>query len=345
MQKQIDLMSQILQKNNLGDRIPEGEKKKKPKDLNSKKGNSSHALISINCSLDAWIIDSGASHHMAVSEAVYSSLDACKGPPILMGDNSSVEVTDKGRIELTNGSFKNVPHVPKILVNLLSVYQMMNYRTEKKVVFTPNSVDIYDMQTNSRVDTSEVNHQSRLYTFSEFIEPDFSLLLTHADESIRIWHKRFGHFNFRYMQQLSKQRLVDGLPDIHFSKGVCEGCVLGKHPQEKFDKEKSQRASTPLDLIHSDLMGPFLHPSINKVTFFLIFVDDFSCFTLIYFLRQKSEVFQHLKDFKALVETQSGNEIKVLQTDNGGEYVNHEIHNLFHEAGIQLQHTVPYTLQ
>ena len=66
---------------------------------------------------------------MAASEEVYSSLDACKGPLILMGDNSSVEVTDKGRIELTNGSFENVLHVPKISVNLLSVYQMMNSDT------------------------------------------------------------------------------------------------------------------------------------------------------------------------------------------------------------------------
>ena len=82
------------------------------------------------------------------------------------------------------------------------------------------------MQTNSRVATGEVNHQSRLYTFSEFIEPDSSLLLTHANESSRIWHERFGH-------------LI----------GVCEGCVLEKHPQEKFDKGKSRRASAPLDLI------------------------------------------------------------------------------------------------
>jgi hypothetical protein len=318
----------------LGDRIPEGAKKKNPEDLNSKKGNSSHALIAINSSPDAWIIDSGESHCMATSEAVYSSLDACKGPPILMGDNSSVEVTSKGRIELTNGIFENVLHVPKLSINLLSVYQMKNFDTENIVIFTPNVMDIYDMQTNSKVSTGGVNHQSRLYTFFEFIEPDSALLLTHVDESSRIWHEKFGNFNFRYMQQLSKHRLVDGLLDIHFSKGVCEGYVLIKHPQEKFDKKKSQRASAPLDMIHSDLMGPFPHPSINKVRFFLIFVDDFSRFTWIYFLRQKFEVFQHLKDFKALVETQFRKKIKVLQTDNGGEYVNHEIHNLFHEAGI-----------
>jgi hypothetical protein len=67
-EKQIDLMSQILHQNNLGDRIPEGAKKKKPEDLNSKKGNSSHALIAINSSPDAWIVDSGASHHMDASK-------------------------------------------------------------------------------------------------------------------------------------------------------------------------------------------------------------------------------------------------------------------------------------
>jgi hypothetical protein len=100
-------------------------------------------------------------------------------------------------------------------------------------------MEIYDMQTNSRVSTGEVNHQSRLYTFFEFIELDYALLLTHADESSRIWTERFGHLNFRKIQHLSNKILVDGLPNIHFSKGVCEGCVLGKHPQEKFDKGNS----------------------------------------------------------------------------------------------------------
>jgi hypothetical protein len=110
------------------------------------------------------------------------------------------------------------------------------------------------------------------------------------------------------MQQLSKKILVDGLLDIHFSKGICEGCVLGKHRQEKFSKGNTQRDSRPLDLIHSDLMGPFPHPSIKSVRFVLIFVDDFSRFTWIYSPGKKSKAFQHLKES----ETQSGRKIKVL---------------------------------
>ena len=68
MKKYIYQMSQILQKNNLGDHIPEGAMKNKLEDPNSKKDNSIHALIAIISSLDAWIVDSGASHHMASTE-------------------------------------------------------------------------------------------------------------------------------------------------------------------------------------------------------------------------------------------------------------------------------------
>jgi hypothetical protein len=147
MQKQIDLMTQIIQQNNLGYLIPDGAKKNKPEDQNAKKGNSIHALIAINSSLDAWFVDSGASHHMAATKEFHYSLDSCKGPPILMGGNSLVEVIDRGRIELTNESFTNVLHVPKISVNILSMYHMNKSDTRKRVIFTPDVVDIYDMET------------------------------------------------------------------------------------------------------------------------------------------------------------------------------------------------------
>jgi hypothetical protein len=115
--------------------------------------------------------------------------------------------------------------------------------------------------------------------------------------------QKVGHLNFICMQLIRKKILVDGLLDIHFSKGVCEGCVIGKHPQEKFNKGKSQRAFVPLYMIYSDLMGLFPHPYIIKERFVIIFFNYFLRFTWIYFLRKKIEVFQHLKYFESLVET------------------------------------------
>jgi len=66
---------------------------------------------------------------------------------------------------------------------------------------------------------------------------------------------------------------------------------------------------------------------------------------LVYFLRHKSEVFGLFKVFKALVENQSGRKLKVLRFDNGGEHVKSEFINYCADAGIQMQHSIPYTPQ
>ena len=114
-----------------------------------------------------------------------------------MGDDSPIDFTRKGRIELNNGSFEDVLHVPKLSVNLLSVYQITHSSTRKRFEFTPDAVNIFNIQSNSKVATGEVNHRSKIYTFSEFIEPDSSLLLTHADDCSTLWNEIFGHLNFR----------------------------------------------------------------------------------------------------------------------------------------------------
>jgi hypothetical protein len=99
---------------------------------------------------------------------------------------------------------------------------------------------IFDMEDNSKIVVGEIDHKSRLYTFSEFVAKlDSTSLLTHFNDDSNIWHEIFGHLNFRYMQQLNKEGMVEGLSDIHLSDGVCQGCVLSKHPQENFEKGKA----------------------------------------------------------------------------------------------------------
>jgi hypothetical protein len=75
-----------------------------------------------------------------------------------------------------------------------------------------------------------------------------------------------------------------------------------------------------LELVHSDVFGPVTVPSLSGSLYYVSFIDDFSRKTWIYFLRKKSEVFEKFKEFKALVENQTDKKIKVLRTDNGGEF-------------------------
>jgi hypothetical protein len=181
MKKLIDLMAQTLQQNNLGNFILEGVNKQKEEDFSPKKGNH-RALVAISSSSDSWIIDSGASHHMAAKEEVLSSLSPCSSPPILMGDDTPVAVVGEGRVEVHNGIFENILHVPKLSMNLLSVYQIA--QKGKKVEFTSDSVSVIDMHDNSIIAIGEVDHKSRLYKFTKFSDDDSSIPLTHKESTL-----------------------------------------------------------------------------------------------------------------------------------------------------------------
>ena len=81
----------------------------------------------------------------------------------------------------------------------------------------------------------------------------------------------------------------------------------------------------------------------SQAKYSLIFIDEFSRYCWFYFLKHKSEVFGLFKVFKALVENQSGRRLKILRSDNSGEYVKSDFIQYCEYEGIQMQHSIPYT--
>ena len=106
-----------------------------------------------------------------------------------------------------------------------------------------------------------------------------------------------------------------------------------------------KRVKQILELVHSDVFGPVKVPSLGKSMYYVLFIDDFSSNTWIYFLKKKSKVFDRLKECKALVENQTKKRIKVLRTDNGGEFCSKEFEEFCKKCGIAWQKTTPYTPQ
>jgi hypothetical protein len=113
--------------------------------------------------------------------------------------------------------------------------------------------------------------------------------------------------------------MVRGLLPIQAPIRSCESCILGKQHRKIFPKEMSYRAWAPLEIVHTDLCGPMKKPSLGGRVYFLTFIDDYSRKTWVYFLKHKSETFEKFKEFKVLVEKQSGLSIKILRLDRGGE--------------------------
>ena len=126
-------------------------------------------------------------------------------------------------------------------------------------------------------------------------------LLSHANEALKPWLERFGHMNYKYLQELHRDEMVEGLPQIRSTNGACIGCVVGKHPKQSYEKGKERRATQPLGLVHSEFIGPFPTPSYGGSRYVLTLIDDYSRFCWVYFLKFKYEVFEHLNIWKALV--------------------------------------------
>lgn len=160
-----------------------------------------------------------------------------------------------------------------------------------------------------------------------------------------LWHLHFGHLNFGGLTALSKYKMVYGLPSIDHPHQLCEGCLFVKQSRRSFPKEAISRANKPLELVHSDVCGPINPTSHGKNRYFLLFIDDFSWKTWVYFLKEKSEVFGVFKNFKALVKKQSGYEIKAIRSDRGGEFTCNEFKNFCEENGIHHPLTVPRSPQ
>ena len=82
---------------------------------------------------------------------------------------------------------------------------------------------------------------------------------------------------------------------------------------------------------------------LEEVDIFLLFIDDYSRMSWVFFLKHKSETFENFKKFKALVEKQSGCSIKTLRSDRGGEFNFNEFNIFCEENGIHRELTTPYT--
>ena len=133
------------------------------------------------------------------------------------------------------------------------------------------------------------NHSTKAYEFSHFlpVSPP-TALLSHANNTSKIWHEIFWHLNLNYLQQLHNDKMVEGLLLIQTSNGASFGCLVGKHPEKRYAVGKATRDAYTLDMIHIYVSVPMPTTSINGSMYSLTFIDDCFRFCWIYFMKQQS---------------------------------------------------------
>eukprot|EP00253_Pinus_taeda_P007806 PITA_07806 len=274
-----------------------------------------HALPSISgASSGIWYVDSGASRHMTGVREYFSELsESGTDVKVVLGDDRVVRAVGVGTLTFQRESkpplkVTDVFYVPGMRKNLIYVSFLEDKGYEPLLALSSS--------TDSRASSSE---------------------------QCENWHRRMGHMYHGALRTL--REITTGIPDFstdHFD--TCRGCATGKFAKSPFPSSDN-RATGILDLIHSDVSGRMSHVSLSGYEYYVLFIDDHSRRTWIYFLKTKSEVFKRFQEFRALVETQTGRKIKSLRSENGGEYTLGEFVDYCAEAGIRREFTVPYNPQ
>jgi transposase InsO family protein len=159
-----------------------------------------------------------------------------------------------------------------------------------------------------------------------------------------LWHHRLAHVGMKNLHKLLKGEHILGLTNVHFEKDrMCSACQSGKQVGAHHPHKNIMTTDRPLELLHMDLFGPIAYISIDGSKYCLVIVDDYSRFTWVFFLQEKSHTQETLKGFLRRAQNEFGLRIKKIRSDNGTEFKNSQIESFLEEEGIKHEFSSPYT--
>ena len=300
-----------------------------------------------------WFFDTGATHHLTNNWSLLHNYRLLSQPlEVRFGDNGIKVAIGKEEVHLSishskSVSIPNVYYVPGIIKNLLSVSEATANGTI--IEFHCNCAIIYHKLPTGRTVKITCPKSGRLYPLQMVDKTPIRALTAtghiHADSTL-LWHHRLGHLNPKSMKTGQIHKLLEGIPSRPFKYiSVCEGCIYGKQCRQKFARNNNKKTERPLQVVHSDLCGPMQTTSLDGNRYFISFIDDFTRFTILYFLKEKSGAFKAFTSYKAYVENHGQHKISTIRSDNGGEYFSKEWIKFCEDHGIRHEHTVPYNPQ
>ncbi|KAK3737381.1 hypothetical protein QZH41_011519 [Actinostola sp. cb2023] len=311
------------------------------------------ALAASVCANDVWIIDSGATCHMTNDRSsLRDILELTEPVHVQLGDGKVLNATARGTVTLytvlrggneKRCNLKDVLFVPKLSYSLLSVPKATG--AGLKVSFDKSECKIVRADGATIAVGKKVGSLFHL-KYRREVELSNAATAELSMSKEMLWHQRYGHLGTQNLKKLANESLVTGF-DFDPKKGLdfCEACVQGKLHRCSFPTSGAKRATEPLGLAHSALCGKITPKSAGGAEYFMTLTDDKTRYVWVYALKKKDEAFKKFQDWKALVEKSSGYTLKILRSDNGGEYVSTDFDIFLKSEGVVHQTTVPKTPQ
>ena len=118
------------------------------------------------------------------------------------------------------------------------------------------------------------------------------------DVSSKLWHCSLGHISRGRIERLIKKSILPPLEFLDLEQ--CIDCIKGKYVKKI--KKDAKRSVGILEIVHTDICGPFPVKSVDGYDSFITFTDDYFSFGYIYPIKERSEALDKFKIFKAEVE-------------------------------------------
>lgn len=291
-----------------------------------------------------WFLDSGATCHMCSDKKLFSTIHFSTVGEVTIANGKTIKANGRGEVKIfvNNGretvkvTLMDVLWVPELDVNLVSVNKLV--RNGYVVEFKGN--ECFLLKDEQRMKIGEFDN--KLY---KICEDEKCLYIKNVsndnevDHCVHEWHRRMAHRNINDVSCLLKShglsiKSCECLND-------CEMCITGKMARKSFPK-KATRTKEILDCIVSDVCGAMPIESLGRKKYFVTFIDVFSKYTEVKFLRNKNDVADNAINYIEKLKTQLGRKPKVFRSDRGGEYMCEKFQSYLRHEGIRFQCTVGY---
>jgi hypothetical protein len=254
---------------------------------------------------DLWYADSGANNHITNDIANLSLHESYGGDDsVAIGNGSGLPIYNTGSFTLqtpySSFHFNRVLHCPTATTNLLSINQFC-LDNDCFFILTGSHYFVKDNKTGMTL--LDGQSEGGLYPIhlNKYVvnKCRAHIALFGVKTSLDVWHARVGHPSSQVTKRVISnfQLPVAGSLSIDH---ICSHCQMGKTTKLSFSNS-TRILCWPFELIHSDV---WVSPIVSHCgcQYYVIFIDDYSRFTWMYPIFNKSEVFSCFVKFKTLVK-------------------------------------------
>lgn len=318
------------------------------------------------------MIDSGASYHMGGDRNIFDNLRKIPNPGIVVGYKDEFVSAPEymGDVNIVTLNMVNEP--------VHTILRDVRYEEGMRLVlFSENCITSSGCRLDVEEDFTNVIRKSdgksimvgrlrnrakwvqfmlkkdfdqfslsKILNSSMFISlatPAMEKTLTRDQELTILYHRRFGHLSAKYLRKLCD--VTTGMKSFKICPEIlydCEVCLKAKSTRAPHQKSRD-RAVRVLEIIDSDILGP-IPPARSGEKYVIVFIDDFSNYSVSYTTRTRDEVVPCFKDFcKIMLARFPDAKIAILRTDNAREYTLGAMRQYCISQGIISDPSNPYT--